>query len=91
MMALSLLRQHSKSRLIKILLLAVALSFIIGFGAMSYVSRSMRNQSSDMRDPNLWVARVAGYEITLSQFQEIQQQLVHYYREVLYKQYGRHV
>lgn len=87
-MALSILREHSKSRLIKILLLAVALSFIIGFGAMGYVSRSMRNKGSDMRDPNLWVARVAGYEIKLSQFQEIQQRLLRYYRESKYQQYG---
>ncbi|MCL4234770.1 MAG: peptidyl-prolyl cis-trans isomerase, partial [Deltaproteobacteria bacterium] len=39
---LAFLRRNAGSRLIKILLGAIALSFLIGFGAMSYVSRANR-------------------------------------------------
>lgn len=42
---LAFLRRNAGSRLIKILLGAIALSFLIGFGAMSYVSRANRAAS----------------------------------------------
>lgn len=42
---LAFLRRNAGSRLIKFLLGAIALSFLIGFGAMSYVSRA--NRASD--------------------------------------------
>lgn len=59
---LSLMRRHSKSKLIKILLLGVALSFVVGFGAFAYVSRSMEKTGGDL---NIWVAKVNGTPIDL--------------------------
>ena len=76
---LSFLRQHAKSRVIKFLLYAIALSFIIGFGAMGYLGRSQQQQGAGQ-----WVAKVNAQVITRGEFA----QAVTNAKEFFQKQYG---
>ena len=62
-MGLSGLRRSSKSLWIKILLGAVALSFVIGFGAMSYVGRVSKKGGGNAAET--WVAKVDGVPIDI--------------------------
>jgi len=79
-MALSILRRHAKSKLIKILLGAVALSFVIGFGAFTYVSRSNKGGGPDN---NVWVAKVDGMPIDLMAIGQTMRFLEDRYRKML--------
>lgn len=76
---LGMMRKHAKSRFIKILLYAVALSFIIGFGAMGYVGKAARGKNATG-----WIARVNSHEVTYQDFKRALRNVREYYRE----QYG---
>ena len=81
-MALSFLRRHAKSRWIKVLLLTVAASFIIGFGAFAYVSRSMNKNSPDGQN-QIWFAKVDGVPIDLAAMSSSVRYLENRYKEML--------
>jgi peptidyl-prolyl cis-trans isomerase D len=76
-MALSILRRSSQSLLIKVLLGAVALSFIVGFGAMSYVGRTV---SKGGQGQQTWVATVDGEQIDVRALLNVERQIEDYYR-----------
>ena len=78
---LGMMRKHAKSRFIKILLYAVALSFIIGFGAMGYVGKTSKGKN---RGDTHWVAKVNDHLISYSEFKRALKSVREYYRE----QYG---
>lgn len=81
-MALSFLRRHSKSRGVKILLLAVAASFIIGFGAFAYVSRSLNKDGPDGQS-EIWFAKVGGLPIDLTAMSSAVRFLESRYKQML--------
>ncbi|HPQ71960.1 MAG TPA: peptidylprolyl isomerase [bacterium] len=81
-MALSFLRRHAKSRWIKVLLLTVAASFIIGFGAFAYVSRSMNKNSPDGQN-QIWFAKVDGVPIDLAAMSSAVRYLENRYKQML--------
>jgi peptidyl-prolyl cis-trans isomerase D len=76
---LGILRKQAKAFWVKVLLYAVALSFIIGFGAFSYVGKAQRAQSSTK-----WVAKVNDHVITRTEFSRA----VSRYKDRLREQYG---
>ncbi|NLH49167.1 MAG: hypothetical protein GX444_11265 [Myxococcales bacterium] len=79
---LDIMRRHSKSKLIKILLLSVALSFIIGFGAMSYVTRAKRNMGRHSgNDEMTWAAKVNGVPISVGLLARTERYLDEMYRK----------
>ena len=78
---LGYMRNNAKSKLIKVLLYAVALSFIIGFGAFTYLGRT---QSKRANAPAEVVLRVGDQEITRAEFM----QAAEYYRRRIQEQYG---
>jgi len=81
-MALSFLRRHAKSRWIKILLLTVAASFIIGFGAFAYVSKSTSKGGQDGTN-EIWFAKVDGAPIDLAAMSSAVRYLENRYKEML--------
>jgi peptidyl-prolyl cis-trans isomerase D len=78
---LTVLRRNKQSKLIKILLLMIAVSFLIGFGAMGYVRRSMRNQGAD--NPNAWVAKINGETISVMNLMRAERVMEGLYRQQL--------
>ncbi|MDP8222949.1 MAG: peptidylprolyl isomerase [Candidatus Lernaella stagnicola] len=77
-MALSILRRSKQSLLVKILLGAVALSFIIGFGAMSYVGRTAGRGGQNKQ---AWVAQVDGVPIGARVLVNTEQSIAKMYRD----------
>jgi len=73
---LSFLRDNAKSGLIKFLLYAVAVSFVIGFGAMGYVAKTSQSGQDQ------WIAKVDDTVITLREFAEGRAYRRDYYRRI---------
>jgi len=81
---LSFLRRQSQSVLIKGLLITIALSFLIGFGAFGYVNRSMRRAGKHFGDEATWLAKINGQPIAPIEVGRMQEELQTRYR----RQYG---
>ena len=82
---LSLMRKHSRSPVIKILLLSVVVSFIIGFGALGYVRRSLKKDSG--RGNMDAVATVNGVKIPPAEFTRELHNRERYYQRMLGEHY----
>ncbi len=78
---LSFLRRHGKSKAIKILYLAIAVSFIIGFGAAGYVVKRMRRNPQQF-EQDTWVAKVDGVEIDMQTLNTTVRGLERQYRDM---------
>ena len=61
---LTFFRRHSQSQWVKGLYVVIALSFLIGFGAFGYVSRTMKRSGRHFGDEASWVAKVNGQAIS---------------------------
>jgi len=77
---LSIFRRHSRSVFIKVLLLGVAASFIIGFGAFMYVGRYL---SKTPKGTKSYVAKVGSQTITPESLNHYAEQMENYYKSVL--------
>ena len=83
---LSIMRRHSQSTIIKVLLLMVVVSFLIGFGAFAYVQRSMKRQGKDLSGEGgkkTWVAKVNGHAINANMLIQAMRNLEENYKEML--------
>jgi len=78
---LSFLRRHGKSKAIKILYLAIAVSFIIGFGAFGYVYRRVVKKGPHVSE-DTWIAKVGGVAIDMMTLDQTKRALERQYREM---------
>ncbi len=82
---LSFLRRKKKSPWIKALLLGVALSFIIGFGAFMYIGRLLGKRS-----PEDVLLKVGDYKITMQEFYNSLRSTERRYKELLGDNFDRY-